>query len=149
MNETPALRELSNPKIGYVPISLDFGRDEVFSDIEDDAMILPAAGLAVAVLAHCLSKDDDWLSRNELLRVVIPGDTETKLSAANALCDVGLWVPQSRGGKEGWMIGMSSALEDKRARYEHASNAARARYRKAKDAIVTPDPDEPEEESPF
>ena len=149
MNETPALRELSNPKIGYVPISLDFGRDEVFSDIDDERLILPAAGLAVAALAHCLSKDDDWLSRNELLRVVIPGDSETKLAAAEALCEVGLWVAEVRGGKDGWMIGMSSALADKRARYEHASNAARARYRKAKETSTTPVTFTEEEESPF
>lgn len=133
MEEKLPLRELSIPKIGYVPTSLDFGRDEVFSDIEDEKLILPAAGLAVATLAHCLSKDDDWVSRNELLRVVIPGDVETKLAAAAALCEVGLWAQETRGGKEGWAIGMSEALKDKRERYEHASNAARARYRKARE----------------
>ena len=133
MDEKLPLRELSIPKIGYVPTSLDFGRDEVFSDIEDEKLILPAAGLAVATLAHCLSKDDDWISKNELLRVVIPGDVEMKLAAAGALCEVGLWAPEVRGGKEGWVIGMSEALKDKRDRYEHASNAARARYRKARE----------------
>ena len=133
MEENLPLRELSIPKIGYVPTSLDFGRDEIFSDIEDEKLILPAAGLAVATLAHCLSKDDDWVSRNEVLRVVIPGDPELKLAAARALCDVGLWAEQERGGKPGWAIGMSEALKDKRERYEHASNAARARYRKARE----------------
>lgn len=149
MNEKPALRELLNPKIGYVPISLDFGRDEVFSEIEDEGLILPSAGLAVATLAHCLSKDDDWISRNELLRVVIPGDTELKLQCAKALCEVGLWAEETRGGKEGWMIGMSEALSDKRARYEHASNAARARYRKAKENLIAEPVFETEEENPF
>lgn len=149
MSEKPALRELLNPKIGYVPISLDFGRDEVFSEIDDERLILPAAGLAVAALAHCLSKDDDWISRNELLRVVIPGSPDMKIEAALALCEVGLWAEETRGGKEGWTIGMSEALADKRARYEHASNAARARYRKAKEAPVISSNHEEEEENPF
>ena len=130
-------------------ISLDFGRDEVWSDIDDQSLVLPAAGLMVAALAQCVSKDDNWLSRNEVLRSLIPSDSEVKLAAANALCEVGLWAEESRGGKDGWVIGCTTALEAKRERFSNASNAARNRWRKeqqAKSSIGTPQEDE---ESPF
>ena len=151
MSNTPALRELNSPTVGWVQISLDFGRDEIWSDIEDQALVLSAAGLMVATLAHCLSKDDDWVSRNEVLRSLIPGEPDNKLAAANALCEVGIWAEQERGGKSGWVIGCTSALEAKRERFTNASNAARNRWRKEQESQpktpVTAQHDE--EESPF
>ena len=154
-------RELNTPSVGWVPISLDFGRDEAFCDIEEEDDILPAAGLMVAALAFCLAKDDDWLSKNEVIRVVIPGSKESKLQAAATLCSVGLWVPQERGGVAGWCVGVSTALADKRKRFEHASKAANARFKKSREttqqATTNLDnqlqqmsaPSAPDEESPF
>jgi hypothetical protein len=137
MNESPVVRELNTPTVGWVPVSLDFGRDEAFADIEDESITLAAAGLMVAALAACLSKDEDWISRNEVLRSLIPGTKESKLEAAAALCLVGLWAPENRGGREGWIVGVSSALAAKRERFEHASNAAKVRYRKSREKSLT------------
>lgn len=132
-NNNSPLRELNTPTVGWVPISLDFGRDEALCEIEDEALILPAAGLMVAALAFCLAKDDDWLSKNEVLRAVIPGSRESKTAAAEALCSVGLWIAESRGGVDGWRIGVGSALAEKRKRFQHASNAANARYKQERE----------------
>lgn len=131
MLEKPVVRELNTPTVGWVPVSLDFGRDEAFADIDDEEITLAAAGLMVAAIAACLTKDDDWISRNEVLRSLMPGSKESKLRAASALCEVGLWAPEERGGREGWVVGVSSALAAKRERFEHASNAAKTRYQKA------------------
>ena len=152
MSTTPAIRELNSPSVGWAQISLDFGRDEIWSDIDDPTLVLSAAGLMVASLAHCLSKDDDWISQNEVLRSLIPGDPENKLAAATALCEVGVWVPEERGGKSGWRIGCSSALEAKRERFTNASNAARNRWRKEQEAQQRKKPTAPinlDDESPF
>lgn len=129
MENEKSMRELNTPTVGWVPVSLDFGRDEALCEIEDESLILAAAGLAVAGLAACLAKDDDWLSRKEVLRVVIPGTTESKLAAAEALCSVGLWMEEDRAGIPGWRLGVSTALRDKRKRIENATNAANARYK--------------------
>jgi hypothetical protein len=150
MEEQPVVRELNTPTVGWVPISLDFGRDEAFADIEDENLTLACAGLMVAALAACLSKDEDWISRNEVLRSLIPGTKESKLAAAEALCSVGLWAPQDRGGRDGWVVGVSSALAAKRERFEHASNAAKVRYRKSREKSLTQRAiDESEAENPF
>ena len=86
MSSEYPLRELNSPSVGWAQISLDFGRDEAFCEIEDESLILAAAGLMVAGLTACLSKDENWLSRKEVLRAVIPGTHESKLAAAEALC---------------------------------------------------------------
>jgi hypothetical protein len=150
MEEVSVVRELNTPTVGWAQISLDFGRDEAFADIEDESLTLAAAGLMVAALAACLSKDEEWISRNEVLRSLIPGTKESKLSAAEALCSVGLWAPEVRGGREGWRVGVSSALAAKRERFEHASNAAKVRYRKSREKTLTQRAiDESEAENPF
>jgi hypothetical protein len=133
MEDNKVLRELNTPSVGWVPISLDFGRDEALCEIEDENIILAAAGLAVAGVAACLAKDGNWLSRNEVLRAVIPGSKETKLAAAEALCSVGLWEEESRGSVQGWRIGVESALAEKRKRIDNATNAANARYKAARE----------------
>ena len=139
-------RELASPTIGWAQISLDFGRDEAWSDIDDPEMVLASAGLA-----HCLSKDDDWLSRNEVLRSLIPGSEDSKLAAAATLCEIGVWAPEQRGGKDGWVIGCDSALAAKRKRVTNASNAARARYRSAQSPVPqqVDDPFGDGQETPF
>lgn len=134
------LKELNTQVVGWVPISYDFGRDEIFCEIEDEGIILAAAGLAVAGLALALSKDDDWLSRKELLRVCIPGTSESKLSAAQALCDVGHWEVEERDGLAGWRLGVETALLAKRKRYDQAKSAAEARYSKKKPSGDLEDP---------
>jgi hypothetical protein len=135
MSSDYPLRELNSPSAGWAQISLDFGRDEAFCEIEDESLILAAAGLMVAGLTACLSKDDNWLSRKEVLRAVIPGTHETKLSAANALCEVGLWIEEERGGVRGWRLGVETALSEKRKRIENATRAANARHSRAKKPI--------------
>jgi hypothetical protein len=134
------LKELNTQIVGWVPISYDFGRDEIFCQIEDDQIILAAAGLAVAGLALALSKDDNWISRMELLRVSIPGDSGVKLAAAQALCEVGHWEPEQRDGVEGWRLGVDTALADKRRRYNQAKNAANARHGKKTIVQIDEDP---------
>lgn len=136
--ENRQLKELNTQVVGWVPISYEFGRDEIFCEIEDDSIILAAAGLAVAGLALALSKDDNWISRNELIRVCIPGSTEIKLLAAEALCTVGHWALEKRDGVDGWRLGVDSALEAKRQRYAQAKKAADARYAKVKSTVVSP-----------
>ena len=129
------LRELHSPTVGWAQISLDFGRDEAFCEIEDENLILSAAGLMVAGLTACLAKDDNWLSRKEVLRAVIPGSQESKLQAAAALCSVGLWIEEERGGISGWRLGVDTALSEKRKRIENATRAANARHSRAKKPI--------------
>lgn len=134
------LKELNTQVVGWVPISYDFGRDEIFCEIADDKLILSAAGLAVAGLALALSKDDDWISRNELIRVCIPGDSENKLQAAEALCDVGHWKQEARNGVDGWRLGVQAALEAKRKRYQQAQKAANIRHSGSKSTAGVDDP---------
>lgn len=148
MQENKHLRELNTPTVGWVPISLDFGRDEALCAIDDEDLILSAAGLMVAAVALCLSKDDDWLSEKEVFRVAIPGSKEVKILAAQALCSVGLWAIESQGGEPGWKIGVQTALADKRKRIESATRAANARYAKAKEKSAV-QVAELDEESPF
>lgn len=135
MSSDYPLRELNSPSVGWAQISLDFGRDEAFCEIEDESLILAAAGLMVAGLTACLSKDDNWLSRKEVLRAVIPGTHESKLEAAKALCEVGLWIEEERGGVLGWRLGVETALAEKRKRIENATRAANARHSRAKKPI--------------
>jgi len=134
------LKELNTQVVGWVPISYDFGRDEIFCGIDDEKLILAAAGLCVSGLALALSKDEDWLSRKEVIRVAIPGDEQTKLDAAAALCEVGHWEEEVRDGVPGWRLGVTEALAAKRKRYEQAKNAAEARYSKKKQTAVDEDP---------
>lgn len=134
------LKELNTQVVGWVPISYDFGRDEIFCEIEDDAIILSAAGLAVAGLALALAKDEDWISKKELLRVCIPGDSANKLEAAAALCSVGHWEPEQRDGVDGWRLGVTTALQQKRDRYNQAKNAALARHGKKSQNKTENDP---------
>lgn len=129
------LRELNSPSVGWAQISLDFGRDEAFCEIEDESQILAAAGLMVAGLAACLAKDDNWLSQKEVLRAVIPGTAQSKFQAAEALCSVGLWIEEERGGTLGWRLGVETALAEKRKRVANATRAANARYSRAKKPI--------------
>lgn len=129
------LRELNSPSVGWAQISLDFGRDEAFCEIDNEDEILPAAGLMVAGLTACLAKDDNWLSMKEVLRAVIPGSHESKLRAAKALCSVGLWIEEERGGIQGWRLGVDTALLEKRKRIENATRAANARHSRAKKPI--------------
>lgn len=148
MNENnKPLRELAQPSAGWIQVSLDIGRDEALCAIEDESIILSAAGLAIASMAACLSKDDDWLSRNEVLRAVIPGTKENKIEAAAALCEVGLWCEEERGGVPGWRMGVSTALREKRRRIENATNAANARYRDSKKKSPVEDAMEASEEA--
>lgn len=126
------LRELNSPSIGWAQISLDFGRDEALCEIEDEGQILAAAGLMVAGLTACLSKDDNWLSVKEVMRAVIPGSQESKLRAARALCEVGLWVEEERGGVPGWRLGVETALSERRRRIENATRAANIRHARAR-----------------
>lgn len=139
MTDKP-LKELNTQVVGWVPISYDFGRDEIFCEIEDDAIILSAAGLAVAGLALALSKDEAWISRNELLRVCIPGDSANKLAAAAALCSVGHWEVEQRNGVDGWRLGVQTALQGKRDRYNQAKNAALVRHSKKSQNTTDNDP---------
>lgn len=135
MSSDYPLRELNSPSVGWAQISLDFGRDEAFCEIENESLILAAAGLMVAGLTACLSKDDNWLSRKEVLRAVIPGTHASKLEAANALCEVGLWIEEERGGVAGWRLGVDTALSEKRKRIENATRAANARHSRAKKPV--------------
>ncbi len=59
MSKEFPLRELNTPTVGWAQISLDFGRDEALCEIKDESLILAAAGLMVAGLTACLSKDDN------------------------------------------------------------------------------------------
>ncbi len=144
MGNNKPLRSLHVEPANWFAINYDFGRDEAFCLIEDETIILAAAGLMVAGQALCLSKDDNWLSRNEVFRVVIPGSKETKMAAAEALCSVDLWTEEERGGIPGWRLGVDDALQAKRDRHNKAQNAAKARYSRT---VVVPEPTE--EENPF
>jgi hypothetical protein len=155
MSQTPEkmpLRQLTVMPTNWFPVSFDVGRDEALCAIEDEALILSALGLMVAGTALCLAKDDDWISRNEVFRILIPGTKEGKLEAATALCSVRLWVEEERDGVAGWRLGVADVLDGKRARHLKGKRGAAARYNKN-----TPPPEGPmpptipgyDEETPF
>lgn len=70
----------------------------------------------------------------------IPGDSANKLAAAAALCSVGHWEPEQRKGVDGWRLGVETALQGKRDRYNQAKNAANARYKKKQENSQLEDP---------
>lgn len=67
-----------------------------------------------------------------MIRAVIPGSADSKYSAADALCSVGLWIKEERMGVPGWRLGVDTALTDKRKRVENATRAANIRHAKAR-----------------
>lgn len=147
------LRSLNVQIANWFPISWDVGRDPVLADIEDENQVLPALGMHICGIALCLSKDDEWLSRNEVMRIGIPGTRESKVAAAEALCAVNLWREEDRDGVSGWVVGVGDLLEGKRARHEKAKAAADARYNRKPQVkpaeSISNVPEEDEEESPF
>ncbi len=150
MSKDKPLRSLKVQIANWFPVSWDVGRDPILSDLENESLVLASLGAHVCGIALCLSKDDDWLSRNEVLRIGIPGTRESKLEAAEALCSVNLWREEDRDGVAGWRIGVGDLLDGKRARHRKAKAAAEARYGKTTNTVVSTDPFESgEEESPF
>ena len=153
MSNDNHLRSLNVQIANWFPISWDVGRDPVLADIEDEDQVLPALGMHVCGIALCLAKDDDWLSRNEVMRIGIPGTRESKTSAAQSLCEVNLWREEERDGVSGWVVGVGDLLDGKRARHEKAKAAADARYgRKSRPVTpqtVVPIHESDEDESPF
>ena len=153
MSNENHLRSLNVQIANWFPISWDVGRDPVLADIEDEDQVLPALGMHVCGIALCLAKDDEWLSRNEVMRIGIPGTRESKTSAARALCEVNLWREEERDGVSGWVVGIGDLLDGKRARHEKAKAAADARYgrkpRTSTPHTVAPIPEPDNEESPF
>lgn len=149
MSHDKPLRSLTVQIANWFPVSWDVGRDPVLADIEDEEQVLPALGMHVCGVALCLAKDDDWLSRNEVLRIGIPGTKESKLAAAQALCDVRMWQEVEKDGVAGWRLGLGELLDGKRQRHENAKAAAAARYgrgpKRATPLVVITN----EEESPF
>ncbi len=136
----------------WAPIAWDVGRDEALCAINDEDSILPALGLHVAAIGLCLSKDSDWLSENEVLRVLIPGSREAKMKAAAALCEVNLWQMEKQGEVTGWRIGVTELLDAKRERHSRAKRAAEARYGKKDNADAharSTSSSDADEESPF
>lgn len=125
-------RTINTPEVGWMPISYDFGRDQCWALIEDEDLIISAAGLYVSVMGLCMSANSNWVSRLEVLRSSIPGSSESKLAAVGALCQVGLFVEEEMDNIPGWSIDISSLLEAKNRRYEQAKAAAEARHRKKK-----------------
>ena len=149
MSNDKPIRSLTVQIANWFPVSWDVGRDPVLADIDDESQVLPSLGMHICGVALCLAKDDDWLSRNEVLRIGIPGTRESKLDAASALCGVNMWREEDRDGVSGWRLGLGDLLEGKRKRHKQAKDAADARYNRApKTATVTP-PIAGEEESPF
>ncbi len=150
MSNTKPLRALTVQIANWFPISWDVGRDPVLADIEDENLVLPCLGMHVCGIALCLAKDDERLSRNEVMRIGIPGSRESIVEAAKALCDVGMWADEERDGVPGWRLGLGNVLDDKRERHRKAKAAADARYgRKSKVAPIEPPTFDEEDESPF
>jgi post-segregation antitoxin (ccd killing protein) len=149
MSNDKPLRSLTVQIANWFPVSWDVGRDPVLADIEDESQVLPSIGMHICGVALCLAKDDDWVSRNEVLRIGIPGTRESKLAAAAALCEVNMWREEEREGVAGWTLGLGDLLDGKRKRHKQAKDAADARYgRSAKPKPVVA-PISEEEESPF
>lgn len=128
MTQNKPLRSMNVQLSNWFPVSWDVGRDEALCAIEDEEIILSSLGLMVAGTALCLSKDDNWISRNEVLRIAVPGTKENKLAAAEALCAVRLWQESERDGVAGWTLGVDDLLNGKRQRHSKAKKAAEARY---------------------
>lgn len=149
MSNDKSLRSLNVQIANWFPVSWDVGRDETLCAIEDEAFILPALGLMIAGTALCLSKDDDWLSRNEVFRIAVPGTRESKTAAAEALCSVRLWQEEEREGVQGWRLGVAELLQGKRDRHNKAKKAAEARYGRTATPQTVVRPLDDEEESPF
>jgi hypothetical protein len=147
-NDRP-LRSLTVQIANWFPVSWDVGRDPVLADIEDESQVLPSLGMHICGVALCLAKDDDWISRNEVLRIGIPGTRESKLEAATALCDVRMWREEERDGIAGWRIGLGDLLDGKRKRHKQAKDAADARYGRRPKIVEILEPIQEEEESPF
>ncbi len=151
MSSEKPLRSLNVQLSNWFPVSWDVGRDESICAIEDEGIILSSLGLMVAGTALCLSKDDNWLSRNEVFRIAVPGTRENKLEAAQALCSVNLWRESEREGIPGWTLGVDDLLSGKRQRHSKAKKAAEARY----GAVGSRSDDKPknsiedEQENPF
>lgn len=149
MSNDKPIRSLTVQIANWFPVSWDVGRDPVLADIEDEAQVLPSLGMHICGVALCLAKDDDWLSRNEVLRIGIPGTRESKLDAAAALCQVNMWGEEERDGVAGWRLGLGDLLEGKRKRHKQAKDAADARHGRAPKAPPVPPIPEADEESPF
>lgn len=149
MSNDKPIRSLTVQIANWFPVSWEVGRDPVLADIEDESQVLPSLGMHVCGVALCLAKDDDWLSRNEVLRIGIPGTRESKLEAASALCQVNLWREEERDGVAGWKLGLGDLLEGKRKRHKQAKDAADARYNRGPKRVIVPEPIATEEESPF
>ena len=149
MSNDKPIRSLTVQIANWFPVSWEVGRDPVLADIEDESQVLPSLGMHVCGVALCLAKDDDWLSRNEVLRIGIPGTRESKLEAASALCQVNLWREEERDGVAGWKLGLGDLLEGKRKRHKQAKDAADARYNRGPKRLIAPEPIATEEESPF
>ena len=147
-NDRP-LRSLTVQIANWFPVSWDVGRDPVLADIEDESQVLPSLGMHICGVALCLAKDDDWISRNEVLRIGIPGTRESKLEAATALSEVRMWREEEREGIAGWRIGLGDLLDGKRKRHKQAKDAADARYGRRPKIVEIVEPIQEEEESPF
>jgi hypothetical protein len=149
MSNKKPLRSLTVQIANWFPVSWDVGRDPVLAEIEDESQVLPSLGMHICGVALCLAKDDDWISRNEVLRIGIPGTRESKLDAANALCGVNMWCEEERDGVAGWRLGLGDLLDGKRRRHKQAKDAAEARYGRAPKVTPVIESFNEEEESPF
>lgn len=151
MSHNAPLRSLNVQVSNWFPVSWDVGRDPVLAAIDDESLVLSSLGMHICGIALCLANDDDWLSRNEVLRIGIPGTRENKLEAAAALCLVNMWVEEERDGVAGWRLGLGDFLDDKRARHLKAKRAADARYGRisVSKSLATQSKEESEEDSPF
>jgi hypothetical protein len=149
MSNDKPLRSLTVQIANWFPVSWDVGRDPVLAEIEDESQVLPSLGMHLCGVALCLAKDDDWLSRNEVLRIGIPGTRESKLAAATALCDVKMWREEEREGVSGWLVGVGDLLDGKRKRHRQAKDAADARYGRGAKVKAIDLPIPADDESPF
>jgi len=149
MTQDKQLRSLNVQVANWFPVSWDVGRDPILAAIEDESLVLSSLGMYICGMALCLAKDDDWLSRNEVLRIGIPGTRENKLESAEALCSVNAWREEQCDGVLGWRVGMGELLDGKRARHEKAKNAANVRYGRAVNVVPPKVEPEIEEETPF
>jgi hypothetical protein len=149
MTNNKPLRSLTVQLANWFPVSWDVGRDPVLADIEDESQVLPSLGMHICGVALCLAKDDDWISRNEVLRIGIPGTRESKLAAAAALCQVNMWREFEKDGVPGWTLGLGDLLDGKRKRHKKAKDAAAARYGRDSREVDVPAPEPAEEDTPF
>ena len=147
-NEKP-LRSLNVQIANWFPVSWDVGRDPILADVADEELVLSCLGAMICATSLCLAKDDDWLSRNEVLRIGIPGTKDSKLAAAEALCEINVWREEDRDGVAGWRIGLGDLLEGKRNRHQRAKDAAEARYKRFTKSPAPKVETSDDEESPF